>query len=47
MLELKSGEEIRMTVVNQKPIVEAFSDPLAYYRKVVIAQYSVGFIEAF
>lgn len=28
MLGLKSGEEIRMTVVNQKLIVEASSDPL-------------------
>jgi antitoxin component of MazEF toxin-antitoxin module len=28
MLGLKSGEEIRMTVVNQKLIVEASSDPV-------------------
>ena len=28
MLGLKSGEEIRMTVVNNKLIVEASSDPL-------------------
>jgi bifunctional DNA-binding transcriptional regulator/antitoxin component of YhaV-PrlF toxin-antitoxin module len=28
MLGLKSGEEIRMTVVNHKLIVEASSDPL-------------------
>jgi bifunctional DNA-binding transcriptional regulator/antitoxin component of YhaV-PrlF toxin-antitoxin module len=28
MLGLKSGEEIKMTVVNNKLIVEAFSDPV-------------------
>jgi hypothetical protein len=28
MLGLKSGEEIRMTVVNKKLIVEASSDPV-------------------
>jgi len=28
MLGLKSGEEIRMTVVNRKLIVEASSDPV-------------------
>ncbi len=28
MLGLKSGEEIRMTVVNNKLIVEAYSDPV-------------------